>query len=76
MEHFSGRELTRFSNFSNLLFFESDDNILRLEVGVNDLTNSVHVVKSNQTLTSKSSRKWHRYSMIVVSLDDLQKIDT
>jgi glutamyl-tRNA reductase len=43
---------------------------------MNNLTHSVHVVKTDQALPRKSSHKWQGYSFVVVSLDDLKEVDT
>ena len=43
---------------------------------MNDLAHPMHIVKTNEALPGKSphQRKWH--SLVVISLDDLQEVDS
>jgi len=43
---------------------------------MDDLTHPMNVIESNQTLSSKSSHEGHWDSLIVISFDNLQEVDT
>ena len=72
--HLGGRQLPCFGDLCDLRGLEPDDHVLRFEVGVDDLAHPVHVIETDQTLSSKFSCQRHWDSLIVVPLNDLQEI--
>lgn len=69
-------QLTRLCDFENLVVTQTDDDILRLEISVNDLAHAVHIVKTNQALASELTHKRKRDSLVVVALYDFKEVHT
>lgn len=59
-----------------LVISETNYDILRLEISVDNLTHPVHEVKANETLSCQFSYERNGYTFVVVSFDDFQKVDT
>ena len=76
LEHLRGRQLACLGNLSDFRVPQSDNNILRFEISVDNLAHSMHVIKADQTLASKLTGEWHGHSLIIVSLDYLQEVDS
>ena len=56
------------------MVLQTNHNVFRFEISVNDLAHSMHVVQTDQTLSSQSSCKRHRHSLVVIALDDLKEV--
>ena len=76
LAHLGCSELACLGNLADLLVPEADDDVLGLEVGVDDLAHPVHVVQPDQALSRKSSyqRQWH--TLVVVSLNNFQEVNS
>lgn len=75
-EHFGRRELARLRDLPYFVIAQSNNHIFRLKISVDDFTVAVHVVEPDQALTGKFADQRNRHTLVVVALDDLQKIDT
>ncbi len=73
--HFSGSELACLSDLYDLVVSQADHDVLGLEVCVNNLAHAMHVVKTNEALTSKLSHKRHRDSFVIIALYDLEEVN-
>ena len=73
--HFCGSELACLSDLNDLVVSQADHDVLGLEVCVNNLAHAMHVVKTNETLTSKLSHKRHRDSFVIIALYDLEEVN-
>jgi len=72
---FGSSQLSGSGDLLNLLFSEGDVDVLRLKVGVDDLTHPVHVVETDEALSSQSPDKGKRDTFVFVPLDDLEEVD-
>ena len=75
LEHLGRRELARRCDLRNFRVLEAYNNVLRLEVSVDDLAHAVHIVEAQQTLASQLPGKRDRHSLIIIALDNFQKVD-
>jgi len=72
---FGSGQLTCLENFIDFFIPQANNNILRLEICVNYLAHSVHVIKTNETLSCKLPHQWNGHALVIISLDDLQEVD-
>jgi len=68
--------LTCLSDLEHLVLSETDDNVFWLEVSMDDLAHAMHVVKSNEALAGQFSYKRERDTLIIIALDNLEKVHT
>ena len=71
IKHFGRRELASARYFRDFILPETNYDVLRLKVGVNDLAHAVQVVQPDQTLPRQLARKRHRNALVIVAFDDL-----
>jgi hypothetical protein len=74
LAHFCGSQLTCLLNLFDLLVPQANVDILRFEISMDDLTSSMNIIKTNQTLSSQppDKRKWH--STVVVPFNNFKEI--
>jgi len=63
-------------DFSYLFISEADNHVFRFEIGVDNAAHPVHVVEANQTLASKFSHEGDGYTLVVITFDELEEVDT
>lgn len=66
-----GTDLTSAHNFLQLLLSQIYDDVLWFEVGVDNTTLAVQVVKANQDLLGHAAYKWEWDPLVVVAFHDL-----
>lgn len=76
IEHFGCSELASLCNLSYFLISQTDDYVFRLEIGMDNVAHAMHIVKSDQALTSKFTNQWNGYSLVVITLDYFKEIDS
>ena len=65
-----------FSNFCYFGVFETNNNIFWLEVRVNNLAHTVHVVESDEALPCQLASKGNWNALIIIALNDLKEINS
>lgn len=70
------RELAVLDDISDLCLRELEEDIFRLEVSMDDSAESVEEIKTYEYLSGNFSAEVKRDTLVVVSLDDFQEIDT
>jgi hypothetical protein len=75
-EHLGRRQLTRARNFGDFILSQTDYDVLRFEVGVDNFAHAMHVIQANQTLSRKLASQGHGHSLVIVSFDDLKEVNT
>jgi len=73
---FCGRELPGLGNFLDLFVPQADNHIFWFEIGMDDLAHAVDIVEPNKALLGQPSHEWQWYTFIIVSLNDLQEVDS
>lgn len=76
LAHFSRRQLASLRNFLDFIVTQANHYVFWFEIGVDNLTHSVHVVQPDEALLGKASDKRQRNTVVVVSFDDFQEIDS
>lgn len=76
LAHFGGSQLASLGYLLDLVVAQTDYHVLRLEVSVNYLAHSMHVVEPDQALASKASDQRQRHSVVVVALNDLEEVNS
>ena len=74
--HLGGGQLPSLGNLLHLIVPQADHYILGLEVSVDDMAHAMHVVEADQALSSHlpHQRQWHPF--VVISLNNLQEVDS
>ena len=67
-----GTDLTSAHDFLQLFFSQIYYDVLGFEVGVNDTTRAVEIVKSNQDLLSHAAHKWQWDPFVVITFHYLK----
>ena len=67
-------ELSGPGDLSDLRFFEPNHDVLRFEIGMDDIAHAVHIIEADQTLPSELPCQRHWHTLIVVSLDDFEEV--
>lgn len=67
---FVRRQLTLTRYVYDLLICEAQRDIFRFQISVDDLADAVLVVKTHQQLFGQNPDERHRYTFVVISLDD------
>lgn len=73
-EHLGRRQLARARNFGDFILSQTDYNVFRFEIGVDNFAHAMHVVQANQALSRKLACQGHGHSLVVVSFDDLKEV--
>ena len=69
LAHLRSGQLARSFDLLHFVVSQPDHHVLRFEVSMDDSTLPVHVVQSNQALSSQLPHKRYRHSLVVISLD-------
>lgn len=75
LAHLGGGQLACFGYLFDFVIPETNDYILGLEIGVDDLAHAVHVIQANQALSRQSPHQRQRHAAVVIALDDFEEVD-
>ena len=70
VEHFGRRKLACFVDLFELVISKPNHYVFGFEIGVDNLTHSMHEVKPDQALSCEFSHEWNGYTFVIVSFND------
>ena len=76
LAHFGGGQLASLLDLEDFLVSQANDHVFRLEVSVDHLAHSVHVVESDQALPRQSPHQRNGHSLVVVSFYNFEEVHT
>ena len=76
LKHLGGGQLPGLRNFIHLVVSQANYHVFRLEIGMDNLAHSMHVIEADQTLTSQLSYQGKRHTFIIVALDNFEEINS
>mmetsp|Transcript_17712 Transcript_17712/g.16946 ORF Transcript_17712/g.16946 Transcript_17712/m.16946 type:complete len:230 (+) Transcript_17712:639-1328(+) len=74
--HLRGGQLARLRYLPHFIIPQTNHHILWLEIGVDDMAHPVHVVQPDQALPRHLSDQRQRHPLVVISLNNFQKVDS
>ena len=76
LKHLGSGQLPGLRDFVHLVVSQADDYVFGLEIGMDNLAHSMHVIEPDQTLTSQLSYQGKRHTFIIVALDNFEEINS
>jgi hypothetical protein len=76
VKHLCCSKLSCLSDFLHFIVTKANNNVFRLEISMNNLAHAMHIIKTYETLSSQLSNQRQRDSFVVITLDNLEEINT